>query len=72
MEARKFTQVVIRGNRISDVAKNAMIIRLTDETGLIEHNVAGHGLSRIHGQHDLSRSCRGTVFRSTKVIATRR
>ncbi len=62
-EARKFTQVVIRGNRISDVAKNAMIIRLTDETGLIEHNVCWDTAYRAYtGNTIFSRSCRGTVF----------
>jgi hypothetical protein len=62
-EARKFTRVVIRGNRISDVAKNAMIIRLTDETGLIEHNVCWDTAYRAYtGNTIFSRSCRGTVF----------
>ena len=62
-EARKFTQVVIRGNSINDVAKNAMIIRLTDETGLIEHNVCWDTAFRaLTGNTIFSRSCRGTVF----------
>jgi len=62
-ESRKFTHVVIRKNRVHDIAKNAMIIRFTDETGLIEHNVcwdtAGRGKS---GNTIFSRSCRGTIF----------
>jgi hypothetical protein len=62
-EARKFTHVVIRGNRINDVAKNAMIIRLTDETGLIERNVCWDTAYRAYtGNTIFSRSCRGTVF----------
>ncbi len=62
-EARKFTRVVIRGNSINDVAKNAMIIRLTDETGLIEHNVCWDTAFRaLTGNTIFSRSCRGTVF----------
>jgi hypothetical protein len=62
-EARKFTHVVIRGNRINDVAKNAMIIRMTDETGLIEHNVCYDTAYRAKtGNTIFSRSCRGTVF----------
>jgi hypothetical protein len=62
-EARKFTQVLIRGNRINDVGKNAMIIRLTDETGLIEHNVCWDTAYRAcTGNTIFSRSCRGTVF----------
>ncbi len=62
-EARKFTHLVIRGNSINDVAKNAMIIRLTDETGLIEHNVCWDTAFRaLTGNTIFSRSCRGTVF----------
>jgi hypothetical protein len=62
-EARKFTHVVIRGNRINDVAKNAMIIRLTDETGLVEHNVCWDTAYRAYtGNTIFSRSARGTVF----------
>lgn len=62
-EARKFTHVTIRGNRIHDVGKNAMIIRLTDETGLIEHNVCWDSAYRaLTGNTIFSRSCRGTVF----------
>lgn len=62
-EARKFTHVVIRGNRINDVAKNAMIIRLTDETGLVEHNVCWDTAYRAFtGNTIFSRSARGTVF----------
>jgi hypothetical protein len=62
-EARRFTRVVIRGNRINDVGKNAMIIRLTDETGLIEHNLCWDTAYRAYtGNTIFSRSCRGTVF----------
>jgi hypothetical protein len=62
-EARKFTHVVIRGNSINDVAKNAIIVRLTDETGLIEHNVCWDTAYRaLTGNTIFSRSCRGTVF----------
>jgi hypothetical protein len=61
--ARKFTHVAIRGNTIHDVAKNAMIIRLTDETGLIEHNVCYDTAFRaLTGNTIFARSCRGTVF----------
>ena len=62
-EARKFTHFVVRGNSINDVAKNAIIIRLTDETGLIEHNVCWDTAFRaLTGNTIFSRSCRGTVF----------
>ena len=61
--ARKFTHVVIRGNLINDISKNALIIRLTDETGLIEHNVCYDTAFRAGtGNTIYARSCRGTVF----------
>jgi hypothetical protein len=59
---RKFTNVIIRNNSIHDVAKNAMIIRLTDETGLIEYNVCYRTANGMTGNTIFSRSCRGTVF----------
>ncbi|MCX5632679.1 MAG: hypothetical protein NTW93_03255 [Phycisphaerae bacterium] len=62
-DRRKFTNVIIRNNSINDVAKNAMIIRLTDETGLIEYNVCWDTAERaLTGNTIFSRSCRGTVF----------
>lgn len=62
-EARKFTGVLIRGNSINDVAKNAMIIRMTDETGLVERNVCWDTAYRAFtGNTIFSRSARGTVF----------
>jgi hypothetical protein len=60
---RKFTNVIIRNNSIHDVAKNALLIRLTDETGLIEYNVCWDTAERaLTGNTIFSRSCRGTVF----------
>jgi hypothetical protein len=60
---RKFTNVIIRNNSINDVGKNAMIIRLTDETGLVEYNVCWDTAERaLTGNTIFSRSCRGTVF----------
>jgi hypothetical protein len=62
-EARKFTKVLIRGNSINDVAKNAMIIRMTDETGLIERNICWDTAYRaFSGNTIFSRSARGTIF----------
>jgi hypothetical protein len=62
-EARKITRLVVRGNSINDVAKNAMIIRLADETCLVEHNVCWDTAYRaLTGNTIFSRSCRGTVF----------
>ncbi len=62
-EARKFTRVTVRGNKIHDIAKNAIIVRFTDETGLIEHNVCWDTARRARsGNTIFSRTCRGTVF----------
>jgi hypothetical protein len=62
-DKRKITNLVIRNNSINDVAKNAMIIRLADETGLIEYNVCWNTAERaLTGNTIFSRSCRGTVF----------
>jgi hypothetical protein len=62
-DKRKITNLVIRNNSINDVAKNAMIIRLTDESCLIEYNVCWDTAERaLTGNTIFSRSCRGTVF----------
>lgn len=62
-QRRKFTNVIIRNNTIHDIAKNAMIIRLTDESCLVEHNVCYDTAERAGtGNTIFSRSARGTVF----------
>jgi len=61
-ERRRITHLCIRKNRINDVAKNAMIIRMADE-GLIEHNVCWDTAHRAGaGNTIFSRSSRDTVF----------
>jgi hypothetical protein len=61
-ERRRITGLHIRGNRINDVAKNAMIIRMAD-AGLIEHNVCWDTAYRTGtGNTIFSRSSRDTVF----------
>lgn len=60
---RKITRLLIRNNSLSDIAKNAMIIRLADETGLIEHNVVWNTAFRAGAGNTIyTISCRGTVF----------
>ena len=61
-ENMKCTKVVIRGNSISEVYKNAMIIRNTDETGLIEYNVCYNTANGTTGNTIFTSSARGTVF----------
>jgi hypothetical protein len=59
---RRITNLTIRHNRINDVAKNAMIVRLADG-GLVEHNVCWDTAYRAGtGNTIFSRSSRGTVF----------
>ncbi|NVO20851.1 MAG: DNRLRE domain-containing protein [Bacteroidetes bacterium] len=59
--AIKITNAVIRNNTISDISKNAMIIRLF-EGGVVEHNVCFNTATAITGNTIFSASCSGTVF----------
>lgn len=59
---RRITNLRVRHNKINDIAKNAMIIRLADG-GVIEHNVCWDTAWRARtGNTIFSRSSRGTVF----------
>ena len=61
--ARRFSRVVIRNNQLHDIGRNAMIIRFTDQTCLIERNVCWDTDMRAEsGNTIFSRSCYGTVF----------
>ncbi len=57
----KITNAVIRNNTISDISKNAMIIRLF-EGGVIEHNICYNTANGISGNTIFSAACAGTVF----------
>ena len=59
--AIKITNAVIRNNTISNISKNAMIIRLF-EGGLIEHNTCYNTANGISGNTIFSAACSGTVF----------
>lgn len=61
-ESIKSTRVVIRNNSVSGVYKNGMIIRNTDETGLVEHNLLFNTATGTTGNTIFTSSCRGTVF----------
>ena len=62
-ERRKVTNLRIRNNMIHDISKNAMIIRLTDESCVVEYNVCYDTAFRTGtGNTIFSRSSRGTVF----------
>jgi hypothetical protein len=47
---------------ISDITKNAMIIRNTDESCLVEYNVCYNTANATTGNTIFTASCRGTVF----------
>ncbi len=57
----KITNAVIRNNTISDISKNAMIIRLF-EGGVVEHNLCFNTANGISGNTIFSAACSGTVF----------
>ncbi|MCX6267337.1 MAG: T9SS type A sorting domain-containing protein [Bacteroidetes bacterium] len=57
----KITNAVIRNNTISDISKNAMIIRLF-EGGVIENNLCYNTANEISGNTIFSAACCGTVF----------
>ncbi len=57
----KITNAVIRNNIISDISKNAMIIRLF-EGGVVENNLCYNTANGITGNTIFSASCSGTVF----------
>jgi hypothetical protein len=59
---RRITNLRIQHNRINDIAKNAMIIRLADG-GVVEYNVCWDTAYRAGtGNTIFSRSSRGTIF----------
>jgi len=59
---RRITNLRIRRNKINDIAKNAMIIRMADG-GVVEHNVCWDTAYRAGtGNTIFSRSSRGTIF----------
>ena len=59
---RRITNLRIRNNKINDIAKNAMIIRMADG-GVVEYNVCWDTAYRTGtGNTIFSRSSRGTVF----------
>ncbi|MEY4085702.1 MAG: hypothetical protein RL074_1489, partial [Bacteroidota bacterium] len=60
--ARKFTNVKVSNNSIHHIGKNAMIIRCTDETGLIEHNVCYETALGTTGNTMFTARAKGTVF----------
>jgi hypothetical protein len=60
--ARRFTNMKVSNNIIHHIGKNAMIIRCTDETGLIERNVCYETAVGTTGNTMFSARAKGTVF----------
>jgi hypothetical protein len=60
--ARKFTNMKVSNNIIHHVGKNAMIIRCTDETGLIEYNTCYETALGTTGNTMFTARAKGTVF----------
>ncbi len=59
---RRFSNIKVSNNVIHHIGKNAMIIRCTDETGLIEHNVCYETAVGTTGNTMFTARARGTVF----------
>jgi hypothetical protein len=59
---RRFTNIKVRNNTIHHIGKNAMIIRCTDETGLIERNVCYETATGTTGNTMFTARAKGTVF----------
>lgn len=59
---RRFTNIKISNDTIHHIGKNAMIIRCTDETGLIERNVCYETALGTTGNTMFTARAKGTVF----------
>lgn len=59
---RRYSNVKISNNVIHHIGKNAMIIRCTDETGLIERNVCYETAVGTTGNTMFTARAKGTVF----------
>ena len=59
---RRFSNVKVSNNVIHHIGKNAMIIRCTDETGLIERNVCYETALGTTGNTMFTARAKGTVF----------
>jgi acetyl esterase/lipase len=59
---RRASNLIIRGNTISDVTKNALILRLADSTCLVEWNVCFNTATLDTGNTMFTAACDGVVF----------
>lgn len=63
---RRFTNIRVSNNILHHIGKNAMIIRCTDETGLIDHNVCYETAIGTTGNTMFSARAKGTVFQNNE------
>ncbi|MCY7291014.1 MAG: T9SS type A sorting domain-containing protein, partial [Ferruginibacter sp.] len=59
---RKFSNIKVSNNIIHHIGKNAMIIRCTDETGLIEYNTCYETALGTTGNTMFTARAKGTIF----------
>jgi hypothetical protein len=62
LNANSARNVIIRGNTIHNVSKNAMIIRICDNTCLIEHNLCYDTANKTTGNTMFTADANGVVF----------
>ena len=62
LNATSARNVIIRGNTIHDVAKNAIIVRICDNTCLIEHNLCYDTATMTTGNTMFTAAVNGPVF----------
>ena len=60
--ARRASNLIIRSNTISDVTKNALILRLADKTCLVEWNVCFNTATLDTGNTMFTAACNGVIF----------
>ncbi len=60
--ARRASNLILRSNTISDVTKNALILRLADNTCLVEWNVCFNTATLDTGNTMFTAACNGVVF----------
>lgn len=69
-EELRFTRVVVRGNTLFDIGKNAMGIRASMEP-LIERNTVRNSSARLHGNAIYVFGCKNAVLQFNEVSGTK-
>jgi len=69
-QALRWTNVRVRNNRLTDIGKNAMIIRASLEP-VIDHNVVVNAAARLHGNAIFVFGCKDARIEYNEVSGTR-